>query len=217
MKFCSACGSGRLERAVPEGDDRLRAVCLDCGAIHYENPRNVVGCLVEQTLDGGRDGLLLCRRAIEPCRGLWTLPAGFLELGESTIAGAARETLEEANAKVRVTAPFATLDLVHIGQVYHLFRAQLSEPGFSAGPESLEVRWFGLDELPYGELAFPVMHIALELYTRDVADRVPRLHAGALHWNGEGSRFDARNYRLDRDLLLDGLHGEAGQGGGAPR
>lgn len=200
MNFCSSCGAA-LRLAVPEGDDRERSTCPSCEAVHYVNPRNVVGCLVE---DGGR--VLLCRRAIEPSRGLWTLPAGFLELDESMVAGAARETMEEALAEVEIIAPLAVLDLVHIGQVYTLFRAVLSKPGIGVGPESLEVGMFGPDELPFGELAFPVIHYALKLYLEDLAAGQQRVHQGALRWNGESARFDPANYSLERHFSL-GLGG----------
>lgn len=194
MKFCSTCG-GPLERAIPQGDDRPRAVCPRCGAIHYENPRTVVGCIVEH---GER--LLLCRRAIEPRRGDWTVPAGFLELDEGTSEGAARETWEEARARVDVYAPYATFDLPIIGQVYTLFRARLDAPEFEAGPESLEVELFDLDAIPWGELAFPVVHHALELYVADREAGVSRVHHGILRWRGEGSRFDAGSYQLESHI-----------------
>lgn len=196
MNFCSACGTA-LVRAVPDGDDRTRAVCPGCDAIHYENPRNVVGCIVEH-----EGQILLCRRAIPPAEGRWTLPAGFLELDESLWAGAARETWEEARARVRPTAPHAVLDLLHIGQVYTLFRATLSEPGFEAGPESLEVGLFELDALPFGELAFPVVEVALRLFVDDRAREEHHLHLGHLVWSREGSRFDAANYELVDHLRL---------------
>jgi ADP-ribose/FAD diphosphatase len=196
MKFCSACGTA-LVRAVPDGDDRPRAVCPGCDAIHYVNPRNVVGCIIEEQ---GR--ILLCRRAIPPAEGAWTLPAGFLELDESLWAGAARETWEEARAKVVQVAPHSVLDLLHIGQVYTLFRARLSEPGFEAGPESLEVRMFGLDELPFGELAFPVVEAGLRLYVDDLENGGHHLHLGHLVWNRQGSRFDAANYELEDHLRV---------------
>jgi ADP-ribose/FAD diphosphatase len=191
MKFCSSCGQP-LVSAVPPGEDRARACCPGCGAVHYQNPKTVVGCLVEHE---GR--LLLCRRAIEPARGRWTLPAGFLELEESLPEGAARETREEACAEVEVLAPHAVFDLLHIGQIYALFRARLLRPEVAAGPESLEVRWFEQGELPFDQLAFPVIHFALERYLDDQRAGGPRLHQGVLRWNGRASRFDASNYVLD--------------------
>ena len=193
MKFCSACGQP-VRISVPEGDDRERAVCAACGIVHYENPRTVVGCLIESE---GR--VLLCRRAIEPARGRWTVPAGFLELGESLRAGAARETREEACAEVEILFPHAMVDLLHIGQVYVLFRARLASgadgrPAFAAGPESLDVELFEYDRIPFDELAFPVVRFALEAFLEDHSEGAPRFHQARLQWNGEGSRFDARNY-----------------------
>ena len=203
MKFCPLCAAP-LERRVPPGDDRERAVCSACGTVHYENPRTVVGCLVEH-----EDQLLLCRRAIEPGHGLWTTPAGFLELQESLADGAKRETREEACAEVEIVAPHAFLDLPHIGQSYALFRARLrveEGPGFRPGDESLETALFAPDALPFGELAFPVVHFALELWLQDRSRGRPRLHTAALRWNGEGSRFDPRRYDLEGHLgvPLDG-------------
>jgi len=186
MKYCSECGA-RTERAIPEGEDRERHVCRSCDTVHYQNPRNVVGCLIE---DGDR--ILLCRRAIEPARGRWTPPAGFLEIGEGLVAGAVRETWEEARARAAVFAPHTYLDLPHIGQCHVFYRARLAEPGFEAGPESLEVRWFEANELPWAELAFPVTHICLRLWL----EQREAVHHGVVHWNGEGSRFDPEMYEL---------------------
>lgn len=190
MKFCPACG-GVLARAIPSGDDRERAVCASCGAVHFENPKLVVGCLVEH-----ESGLLLCRRAIEPARGRWTVPGGFLELAESITEGALRETREEACAEAEIIAPHAFFDLPHIGQIYALFRARLAKPGFAAGTESLDVRVFGLDELPFDELAFPVVHYALRHYLEDRAAGRHRVHHGAVVFSGQGSRFDLANCEL---------------------
>lgn len=202
MKFCSICAHP-VALETPEGDNRQRSVCGGCGEIHYVNPRTVVGCLVEC---GSR--VLLCRRAIEPARGAWTLPAGFLELDEGLREGAARETREEALAEVRVGPPHAMLELFHIGQVYVLYRAQLreAEPGhaaFGVGAESLEVALFEPDEFPMGELAFPVIHFALELYRKDLALGRHRVHQGNLSWNGTGSRFDAQHYELLNHVPLE--------------
>jgi ADP-ribose pyrophosphatase YjhB (NUDIX family) len=149
MRFCSTCGSARLDFRVPDGDSLPRFVCPDCGDIHYQNPKVVVGCLPTY---GER--VLLCLRAIEPRRGLWTLPAGFLENGETVIAGAARETLEEAGAEVDVGELYTVISLPHINQVYMVFRATLPRPAFAAGPESLEVRLFDEHEIPWQGIAF---------------------------------------------------------------
>ena len=189
MKFCSACGAPVVQR-VPPGDDRERAVCERCSAIHYENPRAVVGCLVEH-----RGALLLCRRAIQPQRGLWTPPAGFLELGETLAQGAARETREEACAAVREMRLAMLFDLPAIGQTYAMFASQLDGESYGAGPESEEVALFEADALPWDELAFPVLRIALELFLDDRAQGRARLHLGALEWE-RGRGFDYDSCRL---------------------
>lgn len=149
IKYCSACGSDRIELRIPEGDNMVRYVCGACDTIHYQNPKIIVGCLPE--LDGR---VLLCLRAIEPRYGLWTLPAGFLENGETVTAGAIRETLEEANARVAIGDLYTMISLPHIGQVYMMFRAQLLDTDFGPGTESLEVKLFHEDEIPWEKLAF---------------------------------------------------------------
>jgi ADP-ribose pyrophosphatase YjhB (NUDIX family) len=149
---------------IPVGDDRPRHVCTRCGTVHYQNPKVVVGCIAEW-----EDKVLLCRRAIEPRSGFWTLPAGFMERGETTLAGAARETLEEANARVAIGPLYSLFNLPHIDQVYLLFRGQLRDLDFGPGPESLEVRLFAESEIPWEELAFPVVKETLKLYYRDRA------------------------------------------------
>ncbi len=196
MKFCCHCGAS-VEERVPPDDNRPRHVCGGCGVVHYVNPKAVVGCLVEHD-----EQLLLCRRAIEPKSGLWTLPAGYLEVDESAAHGAVRETFEEACARVEVVAPYAHFDMPHIGQHYVLFRARMTAPGYSAGEESSDVRLFGLDELPWSELAFPVMNFALELYVEDREERRARVHHGALRWSGEGSPYERRNYHLEEHIGL---------------
>ncbi|MEO8305052.1 MAG: NUDIX hydrolase [Betaproteobacteria bacterium] len=162
MRYCSACGSERIEFRVPDGDNLPRFVCAACGTIHYQNPKVVVGCLPEYG-----DQVLLCRRAIEPRHGLWTLPAGFLENGETVTAGAVRETLEEANARVAVDALYTMISLPHISQIYVMFRAKLLDQGFGPGPESLEVRLFREDEIPWEDLAFRTIGRTLRNYFLD--------------------------------------------------
>jgi len=162
IKFCSACGSDRIERRIPEGDTLPRFVCAACAAIHYQNPKIVVGCLPEW-----EDQVLLCRRAIEPRHGLWTLPAGFLENGETVVAGAVRETLEEASARVEVGELYTMISLPHISQVYMMFRARLVDLDFGPGPESLEVRLFREDEIPWEEMAFRTIGRTLRNYFLD--------------------------------------------------
>jgi ADP-ribose/FAD diphosphatase len=194
MKFCSKCGAA-VERRVPEGEDRERWVCSACGTIHYENPRMVVGCIVEQ---GGH--ILLCKRAIEPRHGYWTVPAGFLELGESAVQGAVRETYEEAGARVEVIAPYAHFDIPQIGQAYIFYRARMLAPEISAGTESLEVKWVEPAEIPWAELAFPVVRIALELHTQEAKSGSYHMHTGIL------ARDEASRYVLREHLALPLFH-----------
>jgi ADP-ribose pyrophosphatase YjhB (NUDIX family) len=156
MRFCSCCGS-EVELRRPEGDDRDRAICPACGTVHYQNPKVVVGSVC--TLG---DRLLLCRRAIEPRRGFWTIPAGYLELGESAEAGAVREAWEEARARIELDGLLAVYSVERIGQVQLLYRARLLQADVAAGPESLEVRLVGWDEIPWDELAFPTVGWILE-------------------------------------------------------
>jgi ADP-ribose pyrophosphatase YjhB (NUDIX family) len=149
MNFCSHCGAGTLELRIPEGDTLQRRVCATCGTIHYENPKVVAGCL--PVWDGR---VLLCKRAIEPRYGLWTLPAGFLENGETLTSGAARETLEEADARVELLDLYTVISLPQINQVYMMFRSRLVDLDFGPGSESLEVRLFEESEIPWEQLAF---------------------------------------------------------------
>lgn len=145
-----------FQRIIPEGEDRERLTCAECGFIAYENPKIVVGSVVAEE---GR--VLLCRRAIEPRRGFWTLPAGYMELGETVEDGARREALEEAEARIAPEGVLAIYSIPRIGQVQVIFRARLAEPGFGPGPESLEVRLFAWEEIPWEALAFPTVHAAL--------------------------------------------------------
>ncbi len=172
MNFCSNCGAA-VEVQVPAGDDRPRHVCSSCRTIHYQNPKIVTGCIPEW-----EDRILLCRRAIEPRCGYWTLPAGFMENGESTQDGAVRETWEEASARVEIGALFSLFNLPHIDQVYLLFRGRLQGLDFGPGAESLETRLVSEAEIPWDEIAFPTIHKTLELYFRDRAEGRFRLHSG---------------------------------------
>jgi len=172
MNYCSHCGA-RVFLRIPSGDDRPRYVCDGCGRIHYQNPKVVVGCIPRW-----KDRVLLCRRAIEPRLGLWTLPAGFMENGETTQQGATRETLEEARARVVIEAPYALFNLPHISQVYLLFRSRLLDLEFGPGPESLEVRLFSSAEIPWDELAFPVIKETLALFERDRREKRFELRFG---------------------------------------
>lgn len=163
MKFCSHCGSDTINFAIPEGDDRPRHVCGGCGAIHYINPRVIVGVVPYLG-----EHILLCKRAIEPRRGLWTLPAGFMENGETSEEGALRESWEEARTNVRVDDLYTVYDIPHINQVYLMYRGELTDSGFGPGPESLEVELFREDEIPWGEIAFPIVRRTLGHYFEDV-------------------------------------------------
>lgn len=163
MKFCSSCGAP-VAWCIPAGDNRPRYVCAACRTIHYQNPLIVAGCIPVW-----EDRILLCRRAIEPRHGLWTLPAGFMEKGETTPQAAQRETLEEACARVRVEALYTVFNLPHIDQVYMMFRAQLCDLDFAPGAESLEVALFTEADIPWERLAFPVMRETLRLFFADRA------------------------------------------------
>lgn len=161
MNFCSHCGNAVVSR-IPAGDSRPRYVCDACGTIHYQNPRVVTGCLVTHG-----DRVLLAQRAIAPRNGFWTLPAGYLENGETAAAGAARETLEEACAEVQVIELYTMFSLPHINQIYCFFRAELPTPAFAAGTESLDVQLLSEDEIPWEKLAFPVVADTLKFYFAD--------------------------------------------------
>lgn len=181
MKFCSECGSSALIQRIPPGDTHLRFVCEECGAIHYHNPQIIVGCIPEWQ---GR--ILLCRRSIEPRYGYWTLPAGFMERGESTLEAAAREALEEANAIIDDLALYAMYSLTHISQVYLMFRGQLREGRASAGAESLEVALFTEEEIPWRELAFPVIGETLKHFFQERQTGRYRLHSGDISRDAAG-------------------------------
>lgn len=161
MKHCTQCGA-KVELRIPEGDSHLRHVCPQCGEIHYINPKLVVGCIAEW-----EDRILLCRRAIEPRYGLWTLPAGFMENGESTSQAASRETLEEACARVKIEQLFTLVNIPHISQVHLFYRGPLLDADFGAGEESLETRLFSENEIPWGQLAFSSVALCLETYFKD--------------------------------------------------
>jgi ADP-ribose pyrophosphatase YjhB (NUDIX family) len=148
--------SANFTRAVPEGDDRERLVCADCGYVYYENPKVVVGAVATW-----EDRILLCRRAIHPRKGYWTLPAGYLELNEAAAEGAKREAYEEARADLEIDQLLAVYSIPRISQIQLIYRARLRSPEVSAGPESQEVGLFGWDEIPWEEIAFPSVHWAL--------------------------------------------------------
>ena len=176
MNFCTSCGNSVTLR-IPEGDDRERYVCTSCELIHYTNPRVIVGCV--PVYEGK---VLLCKRAIEPRKNYWTLPAGFMENGETTPEGAARETWEEARAKVSNLQLYRVFDVPYISQVYMFYRCDIDDGSYGVGPESLESALYTEDEIPWDEIAFPVVIETLREYFRDV----------------EKERFPVRVSEIDR-------------------
>lgn len=161
MQYCCECG-GPISVRVPAGDDRERFVCDHCATVHYRNPRIVAGCLVTH-----EDQVLLCRRAIQPRHGYWTLPAGFLENGETVAEGAIRETREEACAQVELGGLYSLYNLTHINQIYMFYLARLRTPEFACGAESLEVALFPAERIPWETLAFSAVRDALQHWQRD--------------------------------------------------
>ena len=172
IKHCRACGTA-VAHLVPADDNRERAVCPACGTIHYQNPLNVVGTVPAW----GGDQVLLCRRNIEPRRGLWTLPAGFLELGETTAEGALRETIEEAGAEIDLGPLFTVLNVTRAGQLHLFYLATLRSTRFDPGPETIEARLFREHELPWDEIAFRTVRTTLQRYFEDLRRGVYGLHA----------------------------------------
>jgi ADP-ribose pyrophosphatase YjhB (NUDIX family) len=170
MKFCPACGQP-VEMRIPAGDNLPRAVCVACGTIHYENPRMVVGCVPEWE---GR--ILLCQRAIEPRRGYWTTPAGFMENGETLQGAAARESLEEALARVHVGSLVSITSVLHARQVHINFRGRLLDGKFGAGTESLQVGLYAEADIPWGQIAFPSIEFALRSYFEDLHSGTESVH-----------------------------------------
>ena len=162
MKFCSLCATPVVQK-IPEGDSRLRYVCPGCGEIHYQNPNIVAG-----TIPVYENKILLCKRAIEPRKGFWTLPAGFMENGESVEQGALRESWEEARLTLKNQVLYQVFSLPHISQVYVFYRAEIASLDFGPGPESLEVELFELGDIPWQTLAFPVVASTLQDYIDDL-------------------------------------------------
>lgn len=175
IKFCPECGAP-VELRIPADDNRERHVCTVCTTIHYQNPKMIVGAIPEW--EDGR--ILLCRRAIEPRHGLWTLPAGFMENGETTLEAAARETQEEANAQVQVGDLYSLYNIPYINQVYMLFRARLLNLDFSPGIESLEVELFAENEIPWDTMAFRAVSMTLKNYFSDRKAGHYKFHIGDL-------------------------------------
>ncbi|MGE3726405.1 MAG: NUDIX hydrolase [Candidatus Sericytochromatia bacterium] len=155
IQFCPACG-GPVQALIPPGDNRMRPVCSSCDRVHYQNPNVVVGCVAYY-----QEGYLLCRRAIEPRSGFWTIPAGYLELNESTEEGALREAQEESGAQLEIRSLLAVYNLPHLSQVQLLYLAEMTSPALLPGEESLEAAIFAWTEIPWSELAFPTVYWAL--------------------------------------------------------
>lgn len=192
MNYCNQCGGG-VSLAIPEGDNMPRHICNQCGEIHYQNPKVVVGCLPEY-----EGQLLFCKRAIQPRLGYWTLPAGFMENAETAAEGAQRETLEEAGARVEIIELFSMFNLPHINQIYLLYRARLGTPDFAAGSESLEVKLLDEQQVPWDEMAFPVITESLKLYFADRKAGRFGFHSGdMIRLPGESPRFEVKMLRAN--------------------
>jgi len=162
-----------VQLRIPDGDNLPRYICDNCSIIHYQNPKIVTGCIPEW-----KNKILLCKRAIEPKYGLWTLPAGFMENNETTSEAALRETQEEANANVEILGPYALFSLPYISQVYLIFRARMLNGQFEPGIESLEVALYKEEEIPWKELAFPVIEETLRRYFKDKHQGIFGMHVG---------------------------------------
>ncbi|RFO98726.1 NUDIX hydrolase [Rhodoferax lacus] len=162
IKFCKQCGTAVEYRIPDDGDTKVRAVCPSCDTIHYENPLTVVG-----TVPSWGDRVLLCKRNIEPRFGLWTLPAGFMELNETTTEGAARETVEEAGAQFEMQDLFSLVNVSRVGQVHLFYRAKLTSDQFDPGVETIEARLFLESEIPWEEIAFHTTRVTLECFFAD--------------------------------------------------
>ncbi len=174
IRFCSQCGATTALK-VPPGDDFPRFVCETCEHIHYQNPKIVVGTIPEW-----EDRILLCRRAIEPGYGQWTLPGGFMENGETVEQGAMRETMEECGAEVDITSLHSVYNIPHISQVYMMFRANMRDSTFTGGAESLAVKLFRHDDIPWDELAFRVIRAIMKHYVDDSARDNLSVHLGTI-------------------------------------
>lgn len=183
MNYCSACGADIVEK-IPEDDNRLRHVCVSCELIHYQNPKIIAGCLPVYD-----DRILLCKRAIEPREGYWTLPAGFMELGETVQQAAIRETMEEANARVDELQLYTVFNLPHVSQVYMIFHGRLVDEDFFPGAESHEVELYREEEIPWDELAFPTIKHTLDYFYSDRKRGDYQLHTGDIVRNANGHEF----------------------------
>lgn len=189
MKFCSECAYP-VALQVPEGDNRLRYVCAQCETIHYHNPKVVVGSIPVWDADG-ETRVLLCKRAIEPRHGYWTLPAGFMENAETTSEAAVRETEEEAGAHIEIGSLFSLLNVAQVHQVHLFYLARLLDLDFAPGIESLEVKLFAEHEIPWDDLAFPTIRTTLELFFAD-----------AVQVRASGGRFNFHTQDISRPMRI---------------
>ena len=162
QRFCPACGSGGLSRQCPPGDTHERLICAGCGYIHYENPKVIAGCIIE------RDGkYLLCQRGIPPRPGTWTLPAGFMENGETTDQAALREVWEETGVRADIVSPYSIFSVPKISEVYVIFRASVIEETGEHGPETLQVKFFAPEDIPWECIYYPAIRQILERYIEE--------------------------------------------------
>ncbi|XP_042513633.1 nudix hydrolase 23, chloroplastic-like isoform X2 [Macadamia integrifolia] len=188
IKFCQWCG-GPMKHAVPDGDERVRAICTICSKIAYQNPK------MAKTPNDEECWASLLEKG--------TLPAGFMEIGESAAEGAMRETREEAGAKVEIISHFAHLDIPRIGQSYIIFRARLEKPEFSPGAESMECQLFKLEDIPFDSLAFSSMLVTLNLYVQDIKSGNLKFHFGIINKREGTGPLDIHAYTLDSHLTSD--------------
>ena len=175
LKHCRVCGTAVVYRLPDDGDTKVRAVCPDCNTVHYENPLNVVGTV--PVWGEGGEQVLLCKRNIEPRKGFWTLPAGFMEMGETSAEGAARETDEEAGASFVMQGLFSVMNVARVGQVHMYYRARLLNAEFAPGYETMEARLFTEAEIPWDDIAFKTVTQTLELYFADRRTGLFGIHA----------------------------------------
>ena len=180
MKYCSECGSDNLVHRLPEGDNKERTICDTCGHIFYHNPKIVTGCILEW-----QQRILLCKRAIEPRIDFWTVPAGFLENGESVIEAAAREAKEEACAECENLVMHSFYNIRHVNQVYILYRGSLKDGHYGVGQESSDAKLYTEAEIPWQQIAFPVIEEALRLYFKDRSRRSYSYHEGDIYRGGD--------------------------------
>lgn len=159
MNYCSNCGSKNLKNQIPDGDNLARIICQECGKIHYQNPRVIVGCLPVYD-----DKIVICKRAIDPCRGMWNLPAGFMENGERAEDGALRELKEETGLEGQIIKLHCIYSIPHVNQVYMIFLTKIISEDTSPGIESLEVKYFDEQEIPWGDIGFTSSVYAIQKY-----------------------------------------------------